>query len=163
MLKIGDKVLLVDEPAQGVITAITGQRAKVDIVGGFEEEILISKLIKVNEIDYEMNELEDKHNDTYVEIRAEKLNEIDLHIENLFVHWQKIPKEDYLHRQLNAFKVELYHARKNKLDKLIVIHGKGKGILKNAVIDILNEQQKLSYQSMTKDKYKDAAIEIYFN
>lgn len=163
MLKIGDKVSLVDEPAQGIITAINGQRVSVDIDGGFNEDIAISKLIKVNEINYDMEDLEDKHQDTYVEIRQEKLNEIDLHIENLFIHWQKIPKNEYLHKQINAMKEELYLARKNKLDKLIVIHGKGKGILKNAIIDILDAERNLSYRAMTHDKYKDAAIEIYFN
>jgi hypothetical protein len=163
MLKKGDKVRLLDEPAEGIISAIIGQRATVDIEGGFEEDILISKLIKVELIDYDTKSREEKHLDTYVEIRAEKTTEIDLHIENLFVHWQKIPKEEFLHRQINAFKEELYHARKNKLDKLIVIHGKGTGVLKNAIIDILDLERNLSYINMNKDKYKDAAIEIYFN
>jgi ABC-type sugar transport system ATPase subunit len=163
MIKIGDIVRLIDEPAQGIVTAFKGQRAIVDIEGGFEEEFLISKLIKIELLNYEMEMNEEKHQDSYVEIRPEKTTEIDLHIESLFVHWKKIPSEEYLHRQINAMKEELYLARKNKLDKLIVIHGKGKGILKNAIIDILNSERNLSYQAMTKDKYKDAAIEIYFN
>lgn len=163
MLKIGDKVRLKDEPAYGIVTAIIGQRATVDIEGGFDEDFLISKLIKVEELDYDIKATEEKHQEVYVEIRQEKTNEIDLHIENLFVHWKKIPKEEYLHRQINALKEELYHARKNKLDKLIVIHGKGTGVLKNAVINILDLERNLSYQHMTKDKYKNAAIEIYFN
>lgn len=163
MLKIGDKVRLKDEPAYGIVTTIIGQRATVDIEGGFDEDFLISKLIKVEELDYDIKATEEKHQEVYVEIRQEKTNEIDLHIENLFVHWKKIPKEEYLYRQINALKEELYHARKNKLDKLIVIHGKGTGVLKNAVIDILDLERNLSYRHMTKDKYKNAAIEIYFN
>lgn len=162
MYKIGDKIRLLDEPEKGVIISINGQRATIELENGFTEEILTSKLIKVKEVDYALDVLEDKHQETHIEIRPELTQEIDLHIENLFVEWKKIPKDDILHRQINAFKEELYLAHKNKLDKLIVIHGKGKGILKQAVIEILNTQQKISYQNMTLGKYKDAAIEIYF-
>lgn len=160
-LKRGDKVQRIDESHTGIIIDLVGHRAMVEMEDGFVEEILISQLVKVEQIKYEIDESMDKNLSTYVEIRKEKVLEIDLHIENLFIHWKKLPKEKILEKQLGAFKEEMYLAQREGYDKLIVIHGKGKGILKDAVIDALGSFRSKSYQSMDYGKYKGAAIEIF--
>ena len=81
---------------------------------------------------------------------------------NLFVHWKQIPKEKILERQLTAFKEEYQNCLKEKVDELIVIHGKVSGILRENLIQFLKETKKTRYEEMTNGKYKQAAIKIYF-
>ena len=157
--KVGDTISLIDEPLNGKILDIQGQKAQVLLDDGFSEWISFLKIVPTNQVQIEIEPLEDKHQDSFIEIRAERVHEIDLHIEHLVIDWKKIPSEKILERQMTSFMEELKDATQNKYDKLIVIHGKGKGILKTELINIL-QSKGLNFSEMSYGKYKGAALEI---
>ena len=163
-IKVGVRVKWVDKPWTGDVIEMNGSRALVLLDDGFEEWEQMSKLLLEAESE-EINSIEifdSKNEIQHIEVRPIKSNEIDLHIENLFVHWKQIPKEKILERQLTAFKEEYQNCLKEKVDELIVIHGKGSGILRENLIQFLKETKKTRYEEMTNGKYKQAAIKIYF-
>lgn len=163
-IKVGVKVKWLNKPWAGVVREVLGSRVLVLLNDGFEEWEQISQLITVDQTkDKENSEIYDSKNEVkHIEVRPLRTSEIDLHIENLFVHWQQIPKEKILERQLAALKEEYQKCMKDKTDELIVIHGKGSGILKENLIQFLKQTNNTRYEEMTNGKYKQAAIKIYF-
>jgi hypothetical protein len=65
--------------------------------------------------------------------KSGEIPEIDLHLENLLNENQFVAPENALAHQLESFKVFLDDCREKKAKKAIVIHGEGKGVLKNEV------------------------------
>lgn len=164
-IKVGDRVQLLDQPWQGVVEEICGARASVLLDDGFSEWVAITKIIiqdTINYSDIEILDLE-KNQTKHIEIRPLRIEEIDLHIENLFVHWRSIPVEQILDRQMQAFKEEFRVCKKKKIDQLIVIHGKGSGVLKRNLHDLLKTLPHISFEEMNTGKFKQAAIKINFH
>jgi hypothetical protein len=164
-INIGSHVKWLNKPWSGVIKEVQGFRALVILNDGFEEWEQISQLLHVAQAnDLDNTEVYDsKNEEKHIEVRPLRTSEIDLHIENLFVHWQQIPKEKILERQLSAFKEEYQNCFRDKIDEFIVIHGKGSGVLKENLIQYLKQTNKTRFEDMTYGKYKQAAIKIYFN
>lgn len=67
--------------------------------------------------------------------------ELDLHIEQLVEHIKGLSNEDMLYIQLAELKKYLGIAIRNKQDKMVVIHGNGKGVLRAEVNRILSEAE----------------------
>ena len=65
-------------------------------------------------------------------------HEIDLHIENLTDGWSHLSNFEIVLFQVSAFRKRLYQAFEDNENQLIVIHGVGKGVLKNKIIDVVN-------------------------
>lgn len=163
-INVDSQVKWLNKPWSGVVREVLGSRALVLLDDGFEEWEQISQLINATQVnDLDNAEVYDsKNEEKHIEVRPLRINEIDLHIENLFVHWQQIPKEKILERQLTAFKEEYQKCLRENMDELIVIHGKGSGILKENLIQFLKRTNKTRFEEMTNGKYKQAAIKIYF-
>ncbi len=157
--KVGDQVSLLDDALNGTVSEIEGQRAFVKLDDGFEEWVSFHKLVHKKKLQLDIDPLHEKHSESHIEIRAERVYEIDLHIEHLVIDWKKIPTDKILDRQITSFTEELKDAIQNKYDKLIVIHGKGKGILKTELINIL-QSKGLNFSEMGYGKYKGAALKI---
>lgn len=78
---------------------------------------------------------------------------IDLHANKLLEQTEGLTSLDILNYQLKKFRDTLYYYRK-KNTKIVFIHGKGEGILRNAIINELRFKYK-SYQ------YQDASFQEY--
>jgi hypothetical protein len=50
MIKLGDKVRFVNENMQGVVTSIKGNTAGVMIEDDFEIPVLLSEIVKINDV-----------------------------------------------------------------------------------------------------------------
>jgi len=163
-INIGDRVQWIDQPWSGLVQDICGARASILVDDGFLESALLSHLILLEERDFSLDDVyfQEKNQPKHVAIRPLRTEELDLHIENLFLHWRTIPVEQILERQLQAFKEEFQSCPRQKIDELIVIHGKGSGILKRNLQEILNGYSHISYEEMKYGKYRQAAIKIYF-
>jgi hypothetical protein len=163
--KPGDKVRWVDQPWSGIVQEISGARAHVLLGDGFTEWVQINKLIRDGELDISFDEAHtlEKNKEQHLELRPIKSEEIDLHIENLFVHWRSIPASTILERQIQAFNEEFQTCLHKKIDELIVIHGKGSGVLKRNIKEILSSRTNISIEEMNHGKYKQAAIKIFFH
>ena len=80
--------------------------------------------------------------------------EIDLHIDELLDNTNGLSSKDILEYQLKIFNETMQDNAKNKGQKIVFIHGKGDGILKNAVLKELKEKYKSAY-------YQDASFREY--
>ena len=67
--------------------------------------------------------------------------ELDLHIEQLVEDMKGLSNEEILHIQLAELQKYLRVATRNKQDKMVVIHGNGKGVLRAEVKRILTEEE----------------------
>ena len=163
--KLGDKVRWVDQPWSGIVKEITGSRAHVLLYDGFTEWVQINKLTRDDDLEISFDEAPklEKNKEQHIELRQIRSEEIDLHIENLFVHWKSIPTSTILERQIQAFNEEFQACLRKKIDELIVIHGKGSGVLKRNIHEILSSRSNISIEKMNHGKYKQAAIKIFFH
>ena len=86
--------------------------------------------------------------------RDNDLIEVDLHIHEIIDDTTGLSNTEMLTIQLNHFQKELEHAIANNVRRIVFIHGKGKGVLKNAVLEKLRkEYPHLQYQDASFQEY----------
>ncbi len=106
------------------------------------------------------NEVETKKQ--YTRQRDKDLMEIDLHIYEIIDNVTGLSNSEMLNIQLNHFQKELEHAMVNSVDRIVFIHGKGKGVLKSALLEKLRkEYPHLKYQDASFQKYGFGATMIF--
>ncbi len=89
--------------------------------------------------------------------------EIDLHVENLVTDLKGLTNADMLHIQLEYLDRYLRLAINAKMDKVIIIHGLGRGVLKDAVHRILKETPEVgNYVNEWHANYGYGATQVYF-
>ena len=88
--------------------------------------------------------------------------EVDLHIEKLTPDWQNLTNFEMLTLQLNTFEKYLDLAIAHHQHNLIVIHGVGKGKLKDEIHEILNSRREVkSFINQYDPRYGYGATEIF--
>jgi len=80
--------------------------------------------------------------------------EIDLHIDELIDTTAGLEASDILDYQLTKFRQVMDENKNKKGQKIVFIHGKGNGVLKNAILDELKAKFKNAY-------YQDASFREY--
>jgi len=80
--------------------------------------------------------------------------EIDLHIDELLDNTNGLSSGDMLEYQLKKFREVMDENKRNKGKKIVFIHGKGDGTLKNAILKELKTNYKSAY-------YQDASFREY--
>jgi hypothetical protein len=89
--------------------------------------------------------------------------EIDLHIENLHDKSKEFAKGEILQLQLDAFQKALDNAILQGLPSLFVIHGVGKGLLKQKIHALLNQTKQVhSYVNEYDPKYGFGSTKVNF-
>ncbi|HYG53215.1 MAG TPA: Smr/MutS family protein, partial [Flavobacteriales bacterium] len=86
--------------------------------------------------------------------------EIDLHIENLLDNWQKMSNYDILQYQLRFFRRKFEKLMEQKVPKVIVIHGKGEGVLKSELLRELMKYENVEFLDGSYLDYGIGATEI---
>jgi len=86
--------------------------------------------------------------------RQAEVLEIDLHINQLVDNTAGLSATDMLQYQLKIFTETMENNRKNKGQKIVFIHGKGNGTLRNEIIKLLKQK----YGNCT---YQDASFREY--
>ncbi len=86
--------------------------------------------------------------------RDQELVEVDLHIHELIDNTSGLTNQEILEIQLDRFKSEMEQAIRNRVKRIVFIHGVGKGTLKT---EIMNELKK----SYRKYYVQDASFQEY--
>ena len=95
--------------------------------------------------------------------RIEFVNEIDLHLENLTDSPAKLSNSDKLHLQLDHAIDFIQQAIKHGSQKAYLIHGIGKGKLKERLHDLLHKHPQVKfYKNEYHHKYGYGATEVVF-
>ena len=137
---------------------------------GFEEIRPENELIKIfgNEYISPPNDIEiiktakKKKSNIFVSSTKESKWEIDLHIEHLLDTHNGLSNTEILLKQLTHFKSTFSKAKSQRINKLIVIHGVGEGVLKNEIRTFLARQEHIEFFDASYIDYGKGATEIRF-
>ena len=177
MFTKGDKVSVLDDAIDGIVIKITNDLITLETADGFElvyparELILITAsedldftkanfaaIKKEKEVSKKKNIIKDKKSK-----KEEMVLEVDLHIEKLVPSAKGMNNYDILNIQVDTAKRQLDFAIKNRIQKVVLIHGVGEGVLKAELDFLLNRYSNISFQEASFQKYGFGATEIYIN
>lgn len=176
--EIGDKVSVLDEAVDGVVTSIRNNDITIETTDGFVMVYFVNELIKVNhasdlnaivkkEALYVKNiDVQPRKKNNVPVFKSDKIEkgipEFDLHIEKLVKNSRGMNNFDILTIQTETAKRHIEFAIKNRIPKIVFIHGVGEGILKAELDFMLKRYDNISFQDANYQKYGLGATEVYF-
>lgn len=176
--EIGDKVAVLDDAIEGFVVAVNANEITFKTEDDFEMTYFVNELVKLQiskKLDNffsskSLNEvLKEKSLPKKQKITPEKKSkkddfvlEVDLHIEKLISSTNGLTNFDMLNIQLDEVKRKVDFCIKNRLPKLVLIHGVGEGVLKTEIDYLLSRYDNLVAQEANFRKYGVGATEVYF-
>lgn len=173
--QVGEKVVFLRESGGGIIRRIEENKIYVEDETGFDRPFSKSDIAKIHGTNYAIPEdesaiqqLADKNyleNSTVLKTYSTHKDywEIDLHFEGLLdVYGENLRKQEdrALLKQMAVFKDFYYKARSKKVRKLIVIHGFGKGILRDELHTFLRGQEGVDFLDASYTEYGHGATQV---
>ena len=175
---IGDKVAALDEAVSGIVVSIKNEQIEVETADGFLMTYFVNELIKENNTselsgfisrEKVSNAIKEKTEPIKRNFTKEKKSkkdefvlEVDLHIEKLVPSKRGMNNYDILNLQMETAKRQLEFAQKNRIPKVVFIHGVGEGVLKAELDFLLGRYDNISFQDANYQKYGLGATEVYF-
>jgi len=177
MFNKGDKVSVLDDAINGVVVSVNNNEVLIETDDGFPMTYFVKELIKINNTN-DLNKNIGSFNLNHVKQEKEipkprsfikeKKNkgeipppEFDLHIEKLVKNFRGMSNYDILTLQSETAKRHVEFAIKNRIPKIVFIHGVGEGILKSELDFLLGRYDNLSFQDANYQKYGLGATEVY--
>ncbi len=178
MFAIGDQISVLDDAINGEVIKINNNVVTVKTDDGFEldfnekELILIesssdfmqniaqtnfSSVAKEKEIPKPRSFVKEKKSS-----KDEFVLEIDLHIEKLVANKRGMNNYDILNIQTETIKRQMEFAIRNRIPKVVFIHGVGEGVLKAELDFLLGRYDGIKFQEANYQKYGMGATEVYF-
>ena len=170
---VGDHVETLDDALKGRITAINNTTITVLLHDGFTMSFDAKELIKIDTqlnttINYAQvaDKLKDVASNKKFKLKPQKKEkvmppmEVDLHIHQLTANTKAMTNHDMLTLQLETAKHKIEFAVKNKIQRIVFIHGVGEGVLKME-LEYLFGRYNVSYYDADYKKYGFGATEVY--
>ncbi len=164
-LKKGDFVSVIDDAVEGIITSVHGNRITIQDTDGFPyycnaNQVILRKPLQVIVPDEILKEVVKPNQKIKKTPKKEVFIEVDLHIHQITSSNKHLTNYQMLQYQVNYAKQKIEYAIQNRISKIILIHGKGKGVLKQELQKMLQnfpvEIKDASYQ-----KYGFGALEVF--
>ena len=175
---IGDKVSVLDDAFDGVVVGVKNTEITIETTDGFMMTYFVNELIKINttndlksirSIDtlHKINtDTAPKKRPNLPKFKSDKVEkgvpEFDLHIEKLVPNKRGMSNYDILTLQSETAKRHIEFAIRNRIPKIVFIHGVGEGVLKAELDFMLNRMEGVSFQDANYQKYGLGATEVYF-
>jgi dsDNA-specific endonuclease/ATPase MutS2 len=178
MFNKGDKVSVLDEAVDGVVLSVKDKVVTIETVDGFVMNFAVNELIKIgdsgnlldamkginiNEINKEKEIPKPR---SFVKEKKDKnelpVPEFDLHIEKLVPNKRGMSNYDILTLQSETAKRHIEFAIRNRIPKIVFIHGVGEGVLKSELDFMLGRYDNIVFQDANYQKYGAGATEVYF-
>ncbi|MCE3295036.1 MAG: hypothetical protein K0R65_750 [Crocinitomicaceae bacterium] len=174
MFQPGEKITFLHESGFGIVTEIiSATQVKIRDDFGFEQVYFVRDLVKIHgsmeDNDYNPGPKEDEQPKTRSNYSVQKDRssaeakdywELDLHIESLTDNHRGMSNFEIMKTQMSEFKRFLSKARANGIQKVVVIHGVGEGVLKNEIRNYLAQQEFLEFYDASYLEYGKGATEI---
>lgn len=176
---IGDNVAVLDDVISGKVISVHKDKIVIESTDGFSfdfspKELVVigqsqSELSKYSDISnedlFEQSSVEEKKRNTIKfksELKPDKLPpmEVDLHIHNLVPSSAGMDNYDMLTIQMEHAKHKLEFAIRNRIPKVVFIHGVGAGVLKSE-LEFLFKNFHVEYYEASYKKYGLGATEVY--
>jgi dsDNA-specific endonuclease/ATPase MutS2 len=176
--KLGDQVVALDEDMSGVILAIRNQEIDVETEDGFhmtflEKELILkistqemASFLSKDKVFQALQEKKEPVKRSFVKEKKSKKEEfvleVDLHIEKLVPSKRGMNNYDILSLQTETAKRQIEFAMRNRIPKIVFIHGVGEGVLKAELDFLLGRYDNIKFQDANFQKYGQGATEVYF-
>ena len=173
--QIGQKVAYLREPGYGKILELKDQQARVEDEHSFDRWLPLNSLVYIHsevykdeDIVIEKTDLEQETNyREFQEKTGQKkpatVWEIDLHIEELLESTRGMSNTEILLKQMKEFRATFKKAKQKHINKLIVIHGIGEGVLKNEIRTYLSQQDQIEVYDADFTAYGKGATAVEFH
>lgn len=175
MISKGDKVSVLDDAIDGIVVDVKGLDITIETTDGFNLTFKSKELIKMesgNTMNFSFNKNQvinekevAKPNYINTEKKSKKelpVPEFDLHIEKLVKNHKSMNNYDILTKQIDTAKYHIEFAIKNRIPKIVFIHGVGEGVLKSDLDFLLGRYDNIVFQDANYQKYGQGATEVYF-
>ena len=166
VFKVGQKVRLIDEDGEGEIIRLMGDVAIVLMEHGFEETISTELLVPAFQISINDQSIvkkvstEKKKTSKPSKAKDKSKLEVDLHAGLLIGNTAGLSNHEIVLLQLAEAKNAIDKARMQKINKVILIHGKGSGKLRSEIHKMLSHLDNLEYYDAEYRLYSHGATEI---
>jgi dsDNA-specific endonuclease/ATPase MutS2 len=177
MFSVGDKVSVLDDAINGIVTSIKNREISIETTDGFTMTFFVNELIKVNDTSilsknigsFNLSKIkiekEEPKPRSFVKVKKNN-NEIpapefDLHIEKLVPNFRGMSNYDILTLQTDTAKRHLEFAIRNRIPKIVFIHGVGEGVLKAELDFLLGRYDQVFFQEANYQKYGLGATEVF--
>ena len=178
MIAKGDKVSVLDEAIDGIVLEVKNKEVTIETSNGFTMTYFVNELVKIN-VSNVLTENSGSFNLHKIKLEKEipkprsfvkekkskhenPVPEFDLHIEKLIKNYKGMNNYEILTLQLETAKRHLDFAIRNRIPKIVFIHGVGEGILKSELDFLLGRYEMITFQDANYQKYGLGATEVYF-
>jgi len=166
-MKIGDRVAVVDDDLEGVVTKISNNLVTFKDENGFEYEYPVKDLVVINnalnlDLFGQKITLDKKKKSLQKSSGTVKTPVYDLHIEKLQAKHRHLSSGQKLDIQLQEVRRILQRFKRQHYRELVLIHGQGRGVLRQEIEKILR-QQNFQFTDASYQKYGSGAILILKN
>jgi dsDNA-specific endonuclease/ATPase MutS2 len=176
-MKQGDKIATLNDSFEGEIIEIKGKIATIETTDGFMMDFEINELLLINDQNELLNGIKRFNPDqikaeksipkprSFEKIKKEKreapVPEFDLHIEKLVKNKNGMTNYDILSLQADTAQRHLEFAIKNRIPKIVFIHGVGEGVLKAELDFMLGRYEGVDFREANYQKYGQGATEVF--
>jgi len=177
MFSVGDKVSVLDEAINGIVTSIKNREISIETTDGFTMTFFVNELIKVNDTSILSEntgsfnsskikiEKEEPKPRSFVKVKKNKYEipapEFDLHIEKLVPNFRGMSNYEILTLQTDTAKRHLEFSIRNRIPKIVFIHGVGEGVLKAELDFLFGRYDQIFFQEANYQKYGQGATEVF--
>lgn len=168
MFKVGDAVAVLHDTIKGKVVEIGSQSIKIEDEDGFVRKYPPNKLVLQPKSKDYSTEIEPTEKDLIQPpisqipkvqpTSAFSIPEIDLHIEELRERHTHLKNYEIVQIQMTACRTFVANALNSKQKKIVIIHGKGEGVLKSEIHTYLD---KLANDRLINLEYYDASFQRY--
>lgn len=181
--KIGNKVKFINDDTTGIITkVISDKEIEIEDSYGFTQCVAVGDVIIIDDnedIVYTVNNADfidqtdlrkekfkskSKLLDKYKKLnkfKYENTLEIDLHLEELVEFPTRLEDWQKLYTQINHAKKCIEAAQSENIPRIVFIHGKGTGVLKTELRNMLSNTYELQFSDADYREYSTGATEVY--
>ncbi|MBT8272008.1 MAG: DNA mismatch repair protein MutS [Bacteroidia bacterium] len=172
-IKSGDRVSVLDDDITGVVTRIIDNRYTIETDEGFLFEFTEGQLLRME--DENLMQSPDIFKGFSGKVPSEKPKpkpierpkrkeippmEVDLHIDKLLPSSKGMSNHEILNYQLETAKKKLEFAIRNRIARLVFIHGVGEGVLKVELDFLLGRYENIRFYDANYRKYGVGATEV---
>ena len=176
--EINDTVSVLDDDLSGTITNIEGSEITVATTNGFDLKFESNELVKIKDprmmsrslfssksLESVLSEKETKKRQNPPKVsskeRTQPAMEVDLHIHQLVKNSRGMQNHEMLDLQLETAKRRLEFAIRNRIQRIVFIHGVGEGVLKLELEYLFKRYEGLKFYDANYQKYGQGATEVY--
>ncbi|MFD2602061.1 Smr/MutS family protein [Flavobacterium suzhouense] len=174
---VGDEVIVLDDSFSGRVKAYKNGKVIIETTDGFELVFEENELVKNHNsgelksffskqsLGSVIREKEEPKKRSFVKEKKSRKDEfvleVDLHIEKLVPSKRGMSNYDILTLQSETAKRQLDFAIKNRMQKIVFIHGVGEGVLKAELDFLLGRYEGIDFRDADYQKYGLGATEVF--